>query len=162
MLHTEAVATKIKGLGSCNTPHLTDTSQQQTPTIWQTIPKSWLSLDILQLLCNPGTADAPLFHIKDSFRSPNLCTQTVLNDPDLVDTHWPFQQDSPPLLLELTITLALLFVLLIVLLASACPSQPVYSKEKLWKRSHIVLNSPITHTTPAGSIPEASELGTPC
>ena len=26
---------------------------------------------------------------------------------------------------------------------------------KLWKRSHIALNSPITHTTPTGNIPEA-------
>ena len=34
------------------------------------------------------------------------------------------------------------------------------SKGKLWKPSHIVLNSPITHTTPTRNIPEVPELGT--
>ena len=40
--------------------------------------------------------------------------------------------------------LTLDLVLLIVVLASAYPSLPVYSKEKLWKCSQVVLNSRIT------------------
>ena len=35
----------------------------------------------------------------DSFHSPN-CVQTILNDPDLADTHWIFQHDCPPSMLE--------------------------------------------------------------
>ena len=35
---------------------------------------------------------------------PFICTQTILNDPDVVDTRWPFQQDCPPSLLELHVT----------------------------------------------------------
>ena len=47
--------------------------------------------------------DIPLLSIMDSFRTPNCtCTQSILNDPDLVDTRRPFQQDYQPSLLELT------------------------------------------------------------
>ena len=35
-----------------------------------------------------------------------------------------------------------------------------YSKGKLWKHSHIVLNSLITQSTPTRNVPEAPELGT--
>ena len=41
------------------------------------------------------------------------------------------------------------------LLTTTPDSQP------LWKCSHVVLNSLITHTTPTGNIPEPPELGTP-
>ena len=51
-------------------------------------------------------------------------------------------------------------MLLLVVLASAYPSLPAYSKGKLRKRSHVVLNSPITQYH-ARNIPEAPELGTP-
>ena len=36
----------------------------------------------------------------------------------------------------------------------------MYSKGKLWKRSHVVLNGPIVHTTPIGNTLETPELGT--
>ena len=67
----------------------------------------------------------------DSFCGPNG-TQTILNDTTLADTHRPFQQDHP-----------------------------VYTKGKLWKRSHIVLNSPITQNHGYRKYTEAPELGIP-
>ena len=45
----------------------------------------------------PFTSATPLLRITESFCGPN-CTQTILNDLDLVDTR-PFQQDCPPSLL---------------------------------------------------------------
>ena len=60
--------------------------------------KSRLSFHWLQYLSNPWIADTPLLRITDSFRGPN-CTQAILNDPDLVDTRRPFQQDCLPSLL---------------------------------------------------------------
>ena len=48
----------------------------------------------------------------DSFPSPN-CMQTILNDLHLANTCWPFQQDRPPLLLDISL------VLLLIVLASA-------------------------------------------
>ena len=36
----------------------------------------------------------PLLHIMNTFHAPN-CTQTIHNDPNLMDTHQPFQQDCP-------------------------------------------------------------------
>ena len=46
----------------------------------------------------PSIADTCL---TDTFHVPN-CTQTIIHNPDLVDTRQPFQADCPPLLLQLT------------------------------------------------------------
>ena len=54
----------------------------------------------------------------DAFCAPNY-TQTIHNDPDLVDTCQPLQQDCPPSLQELT-----RLVMLLIVPASAPPSMP--------------------------------------
>ena len=84
-----------------------------------------------------------------------ICMQTMHNDPNLVYTRWPFQQDCPALLLELTTWHRFSTV---THSTSLCLAFPVYSKGKLWKHSRVVLNSLITHTTATGNIPEAPEL----
>ena len=49
------------------------------------------------LLVETLLVDTLLLRTTDSFRDPNSM-QTILNNPDLADTHRPFQQDCPPLL----------------------------------------------------------------
>ena len=72
------------------------------------------------------------------------------NKPDFVDT-CEVQQVCPPLIAAEINT--------VTHSTSLC----LTTKESFENvRSHIVLNSPITHTMPTGNIPEAPELGTPC
>ena len=60
-----------------------------------TIPKSRRSFHSLK---KPLNSNTPLLCITDSYCSPN-CMQTILNDPDLVDSCPPFQKDCSPSLL---------------------------------------------------------------
>ena len=70
-----------------------DNPQQQTPMIKQTIPKVQTLPTFNSVFKQP--------HKTDSIH-PHNCTQTILNDPDLVDMCQPFQQDCPLSPLELT------------------------------------------------------------
>ena len=57
--------------------------------------KSRLSFHSLQYLSNLWTVDTPQLGDYNRQFSRLQCMQTVLNEPNLVDTHWLFQQDCP-------------------------------------------------------------------
>ena len=76
-------------------PHLTDPSTEDTHNIMDNSEVSTVLpfTSILEQHLNSGHPANGQF---------SWVPQTILNDPDLADTRHPFQQDCPPLLLELT------------------------------------------------------------
>ena len=76
-------------------PRLMDTLNSGHPQYNGQFRKSQLSFHSLK---KPLNSDIPLLCIVDSYCDPN-CTQTILNDPNLVDSRRPFRSPS---LLELT------------------------------------------------------------
>ena len=100
---------------------------------------------------NHWKGETPLLYITDTFHTPN-CMQTMHNDPNLVDTHWPFQQDYPPSLWELTSTATHS--------TSFCLAFSVNLQQRNSRKTyiHIVLNSSSTYTTPTRNIPGARIL----
>jgi len=59
--------------------------------IFLKVPTILMLTSILKQPLNSGH-----LNLTDSFRTPN-CTQTILNDPNLVDTRQLFQKDRKPL-----------------------------------------------------------------
>ena len=128
---------------------VTDPSTADTHAIMDNSDRFTIDFSTLEL--NHWIGETPLLYIMDTFHTPN-CMQTIHNDHNLVDTHWPFQQDYPPSLLELTSTATHS--------TSFCLAFSVNLQQRISLKTyiHIVLNSSSTYTTPTRNIPGARIL----
>ena len=129
-------------------PHLADTLNSGHPRYNRQFRKSRLSFHSLQYLKQPLNSGHPA----TPYNRQLLRSQLYANNTQRLQFsgHWSTHSARLPIIAAVVNNL--------MLLASAEPSLPAYSKGKLWKCNHVVLNSPITHTTPTRTIPEAPEL----
>ena len=76
------------------------TPEQRIPSIYQTIPNVLTVLPLISILQQPLNSGHPGIPYNGQFSV--IPHKQYLNNPDLVDTCQPFQQDCPLSLLELT------------------------------------------------------------